>query len=74
MKSEKEKWEVMKLGGQYHTYDAIGKGYGAIRKTYFSICYRMLGDYFDAQDMTQETFLTYYRVLDRFDGQNEKLF
>lgn len=34
----------------------------------------MLGDYFDAQDMTQETFLTYYKVLDRFDGQNEKAF
>lgn len=33
--NEKGKWEVMKLGGQYHTYDAIGKGYGAIRKTYF---------------------------------------
>ena len=43
-------------------------------KLIFSICYRMLGDYFDAQDMTQETFLTYYRVLDRFDGQNEKAF
>ena len=43
-------------------------------KLIFSICYRMLGDYFDAQDMTQETFLTYYKVLDRFDGQNEKAF
>ena len=43
-------------------------------KLIFSICYRMLGDYFDAQDMTQETFLTYYRVLDRFDCQNEKAF
>ena len=40
----------------------------------FSICYRMVGDYFEAQDATQETFLTYYKVLDRFDGQNEKAF
>ena len=38
----------------------------------FSICYRMVGDYFDAQDVTQETFLTYYKVLERFNGQNEK--
>ena len=40
----------------------------------FSICYRMVGDYFDAQDVTQETFLTYYKVLERFNGQNEKAF
>ena len=40
----------------------------------FSICYRMVGDYFEAQDATQETFLTYYKVLDRFDGRNEKAF
>ena len=31
----------------------------------FSICYRMVGDYFDAQDVTQETFLTYYKVPER---------
>lgn len=43
-------------------------------KLIFSICYRMVGDYFDAQDMTQETFLAYYRVLDRFDGKNERAF
>ena len=35
-------------------------------KLIFSICYRMLGDYFDSQDMTQETFLTYYKVLEGF--------
>ena len=40
----------------------------------FSVCYRMVGDYFDAQDVTQETFLTYYKVLERFNGQNEKAF
>ncbi len=34
----------------------------------------MVGDYFEAQDATQETFLTYYKVLDRFDGTNEKAF
>ena len=52
----------------------LEKAMGQYEKLIFSICYRMLGDYFDAQDMTQETFLTYYKVLDRFDGQNEKAF
>ena len=43
-------------------------------KLIFSICYRMAGNYFDAQDLTQETFLSYYKALPKFDGQNEKAF
>lgn len=47
----------------------------------FSICYRLVDDYFEAQDLTQETFLAAYRSLDTFDSsrgsatldtQNEK--
>ena len=37
-----------------------------------SVCYKMTGDYFAAQDLTQETFLSAYRNLERFDGGNEK--
>lgn len=38
----------------------------------YSICYRLTGDYFDAEDLAQDTFLSAYRHLDAFDGQNEK--
>lgn len=38
----------------------------------YSICYRLTGDYFDAEDLTQDTFLSAYRCLGDFDGQNEK--
>ncbi|MBQ8821713.1 MAG: sigma-70 family RNA polymerase sigma factor [Lachnospiraceae bacterium] len=38
----------------------------------FSICYRMTGDYFAAQDITQETFLSAFRHASDFDGMNEK--
>ena len=38
----------------------------------FTICYRMVGNYFEAQDLAQETFLSAWRALDRFDGQHEK--
>lgn len=38
----------------------------------FTICYRLTGNYFDSQDLTQETFLAAYRHLSRFDGRNEK--
>lgn len=38
----------------------------------FSICYKMTGDYFAAEDLTQETFLSAYRNLKSFDGVYEK--
>ena len=38
----------------------------------FTICYRMVGSYFEAQDLTQETFLAAWKGLERFDGANEK--
>lgn len=38
----------------------------------FSICYKITKDYFDAEDLTQETFLSVYKHLPSFDGQNER--
>lgn len=38
----------------------------------FSICYKMTENYFDAEDLTQDTFLSAYRNIARFDGRNEK--
>ena len=42
------------------------------RNLIFSICLKMTGDYFAAEDLTQETFLSAYKHLDVFDGENEK--
>ncbi len=38
----------------------------------YSICYRLTGDYFDAEDLAQDTFLSAYKNLSRFDGNNER--
>ena len=38
----------------------------------FSICFQLTKDYFDAQDLTQETFLSAYKNLAGFDGVNER--
>lgn len=38
----------------------------------FSICYKVTSDYFAAEDLTQETFLSAYNHLDTFEGTNEK--
>lgn len=38
----------------------------------FSVCYKVTGDYFMAEDLAQESFLAAYRNLDSFEGENEK--
>lgn len=38
----------------------------------YSICFQLTNDYFDAQDLTQETFLSAYKSLAYFDGRNER--
>lgn len=38
----------------------------------YSVCYKIIGDYFDAQDLAQETFLSAYKNLAHFDGANER--
>ena len=38
----------------------------------FSICLKMTGDYFAAEDLAQETFISAYKHLNEFDGQSEK--
>ena len=38
----------------------------------FSLCLKLTGDYFAAEDLTQETFLSAYRHMETFDGQAEK--
>ncbi len=38
----------------------------------FTICYKFTNNYFDAEDLTQETFLSAYRNLSKFDGQHLK--
>ena len=41
-------------------------------KLVFSICYKTTGDYFAAEDLTQETFLAAFQKYGTFDGTNEK--
>lgn len=38
----------------------------------FSICLKMTGDYFAAEDLTQETFLSAYQHMDQFQGEQWK--
>lgn len=44
----------------------------AYQNLVFSVCCKITGDYFTAEDLTQETFLAAYRNMDGFDMENEK--
>ncbi|MFZ2539535.1 MAG: RNA polymerase sigma factor [Oscillospiraceae bacterium] len=41
-------------------------------KLIFTVCHRFVGDYYEAENLTQETFVTAYRVIDNFIGDNYK--
>ncbi|MDE7318839.1 MAG: RNA polymerase subunit sigma-70, partial [Lachnospiraceae bacterium] len=41
-------------------------------KLVYTLCYRMTGNLFDAQDLTQDTFLSAYQRLPDFDGEHER--
>lgn len=41
-------------------------------KLIFTVCYRLTGDYQEAENLTQDTFLTAYKAIGRFQGDNYK--
>lgn len=45
---------------------------GQYKNLVFSLCLKMTGDYFAAEDITQETFISAFQHLEEFDGQSEK--
>jgi len=47
--------------------DAFGQLVEAYQVAVFNLCYRMLGEEFEAEDAAQETFLRAYDAMDRYD-------
>lgn len=41
-------------------------------KLVFSICYNITKNYFDSEDLAQETFLAAYKSIHQFQGENKK--
>ncbi len=62
------KKEVDKIDSKQYLTQLIG----AYQNLVFSVCVKMTNDYFIAEDLTQETFLSAYKNIDTFDGENEK--
>ncbi len=68
MRDEKPRREVEKIEAN----ENLIRWMGEYKNLIFSICLRMTGDYFTAEDIAQETFLSAYMHMDKFDGNNEK--
>lgn len=68
IKSKTEQREVDKIDSKQYLTQMIGQYQNLI----FSICVKMTNDYFIAEDLTQETFLSAFQKLSSFDGNNEK--
>jgi RNA polymerase sigma-70 factor (ECF subfamily) len=54
--------------GNSPSFDALVAAY---EKKIFNVIYRILGDYEEAADLTQETFISAYRAFDRFRGDSK---
>jgi len=52
--------------------DEFGQWIEQYQNLIFSVCLKMTGDYFAAEDLSQETFLAAYRSRKKFDGKNVK--
>ena len=67
MKAFKEQ-EVGKIDSQEYLSNLIDRYQNLV----FSICYKITKDYFAAEDLTQETFLSAFQHRASFEGGNEK--
>ena len=62
------RWEVEEIDSNENLTRLVNQYQNLI----FSICLKVTGDYFAAEDLTQETFISAYKHWDEFNGQAEK--
>lgn len=66
MRNEEAKWLARALDGDEAAFGRLVKAY---QVPVFNLCYRMLGDMYEAEDAAQETFFRAFQALKRFDPQ-----
>ncbi len=52
-----------------NSFETMVEDYGNL---VFSVCLRITGDYFEAQDLAQDTFLAAFKAINKFEGGSEK--
>lgn len=66
MNEDEPKWLDQALKGNPEAFSSLVQAY---QTPVFNLCYRMLGDGYEAEDAAQETFLRAYENLKRYDRQ-----
>ncbi|WP_155828097.1 RNA polymerase sigma factor [Butyrivibrio sp. VCB2006] len=64
--------EVKYKVGKTDSRDKLIELMSSYKNLVFSVCLKMTGDYFTAEDIAQETFISAYEHLEEFDGTSEK--
>jgi RNA polymerase sigma-70 factor (ECF subfamily) len=62
----------MKGGGNINKDEYYEHLIDTYQNLVYSICFKIVNDYFEAEDLAQETFISAFRHLDTFDCQYEK--
>ncbi|MCL2052285.1 MAG: RNA polymerase sigma factor [Lachnospiraceae bacterium] len=62
------------MGGYINEKEKIVRLIDDYQRLIFSICYKITADYFIAEDLTQETFISVYKNLNKFAETNEKAY
>ena len=68
---KKEKSEGKKMG-KTDSKEKLIELMSTYKNLVFSVCLKLTGDYFAAEDITQETFISAYEHINEFDGSSEK--
>ncbi len=65
---DESRWEVERIDSKENLIRLVNQYQNLI----FSICLKLTGDYFAAEDLAQETFIAAFRNWEKFDGGAEK--
>lgn len=65
-------WKTLREVEKINAKDNLIRLVNEYQNLIFSICLKLTKDYFVAEDLTQDTFLTAYQHLEEFDGKAEK--
>lgn len=66
MKNEESNWLQQAIAGDANAFGNIVESY---HQSVFNLCYRMLGDQYEAEDAAQEAFFRAYKSLNRYDSK-----
>jgi RNA polymerase sigma-70 factor (ECF subfamily) len=66
VKNEESNWLQQAIAGDANAFGNIVESY---HQSVFNLCYRMLGDQYEAEDAAQEAFFRAFKSLNRYDSK-----